>query len=96
MKLMIVIDEADGCETDAVTVTLLTGAAANARQISAVPRWTFVRTTSCQVRPAPVTLETVVVPELLSVAMKASRSSLPDVVEALRRHRRRGSTAADR
>ena len=53
MKLRMVTDDATDCEIVAVTDTLLTGAAANARQISAVPRCAFVRTTSCQFRPAP-------------------------------------------
>ena len=54
--------------------------AANARQISEVPRWVFVRLTSCHVRPAPVTLLTEVVPVIRPAETNASRSWLPVVV----------------
>ena len=63
-KLRIEIDEAAACEIVAVTDTPPSGAAANARQISAVPLCTLVRTTSCHVRPPPVRLVTVVLAPL--------------------------------
>jgi hypothetical protein len=48
-----------------VTVTLLSGAGAKARQISAVPLWTLLRRTSAQVSPPPDTPVTVVLaPEM--------------------------------
>ena len=65
VKLITVIDETTCLDIVAVTVTLLSGAAAKARQISEVPLCTFVLCTRAQVSPAPVTLETVVLaPEL--------------------------------
>jgi hypothetical protein len=65
----------------AVTVTLALVVVENARQISAVPNWVFVRRTNCHVRLAPVTLDTDAVPETLSEAMKARNSSFGAVVE---------------
>src|SRR5712671_6089903 len=59
-KLTTVTMDDAGCESDAVRVTPVSGAVANARQISLEPFCTFVRATSTQVRPAPVTLVTVV------------------------------------
>src|SRR5712671_179747 len=59
-KLATVIDDTVGCDSVAVTVTLLSTVGAKARQISLVPDCTFVRPTSAQVRPAPVTPVTVV------------------------------------
>ena len=59
-KLITVREETTLCDSVTVTVTLLSGAAANARQISAVPLCTLVRTTRTQVSPAPETLWTVV------------------------------------
>src|SRR5262245_16929700 len=84
VKLTTVSEAVLGRARPAVTDTLASGAAANARQISAVPRCTFVRTASCQVRPAPVTPVTVVfVPEplVLPAETKASNNSLLAVVE---------------
>src|SRR5262245_30472313 len=52
--LTTVSDAADACASVAVTDTLDSGAAANARQISDTPRCTFVWTTSCHVSPAPL------------------------------------------
>ena len=59
-KLATVIIDTVGCESDAVTVTLVSFAAAKARQISLVPDRTFVRPTNAHVTPAPVTPVTVV------------------------------------
>jgi len=82
LKVMTVIDAALLCDSVAVAVTLVSAAAANARQISAVPIWVLVRFTSCQVRPAPVIPVTVVlVPPLLSAETNANSSSLAAVVE---------------
>jgi hypothetical protein len=55
-----VIDETTLCDNVAVTVTLLRAVAENARQISDVPLWLFVRTTNAHVKPAPAMLLTVV------------------------------------
>src|SRR5438093_9900150 len=55
LKVTTVIDDVVGCASVAVTATLVSGVGANARQISALPRWTFVRTTSSHVSPAPLT-----------------------------------------
>ncbi len=66
----------------AVTVTLVNADGAKARQISAVPLCVFVRSTSTQVRPAPLMPVTVVfVPEMKSVDTKARSSSFEAVVE---------------
>ena len=81
-KLITVIDEATFWEIVAVTVTLVRGDVANARQISAVPFCTFVRLTNTQVNPAPVTPDTVAfVFDLESVAMNATSNSCPEAVE---------------
>ena len=77
-----VIDDTVACETVAVTVTLLSVAGENARQISDVPLCALLRTTSDHERPAPATLVTAaVVPLAASVATKASSSSFAEVVE---------------
>ena len=60
MNAMTVIDDITACDSVAVTVTLVSGLGANARQISDVPACVFERTTSTHVSPAPVTLVTVV------------------------------------
>src|SRR5262245_48132751 len=81
-KLMTVMGEAALCARVAMTVTALNGEAANARQISDVPFCVFVRLTSTQVRPAPLTPVTVVFgPLVQSVEINANNSSLPAVVE---------------
>src|SRR6185436_13540769 len=54
-KLTTVSIDETGCESEAVTIAFVSRAGANARQISLVPRCTFVRPTSVQLRPAPVT-----------------------------------------
>jgi hypothetical protein len=65
-------------------VTFASGAVANARQISDVPRWALVRTTNCHVSPAPLTPVTVFPAVTSSAATNASSSSLPvDVEKAL-------------
>jgi hypothetical protein len=77
-----VIDETTFCDRFAVTVALLNTAGAKALQISAPPGCAFVRFTSAQVRPPPVTLVTVKPPDTLeSAEMNASNSSLGTVVE---------------
>ena len=82
VKLMTVSDETTLWEVMAVTDTLASAAGANARQISDAPRCTLLLITSVHVRPAPVTVCTVVfVPPRESVATNASSSSLPAVVE---------------
>jgi hypothetical protein len=74
-------EETTFCERVAVTDALLIGLGANARHISDVPICVFVRFTKVQVRPAPVTLVTVIFAELASVAIIAKISSLPTVVD---------------
>ena len=54
LKLITLIKEATFWDKVAVTVTPLRTDGANARQISAVPVWIFVRLTRTQVREAPV------------------------------------------
>jgi len=84
VKLMTVIDEETLLDSVAVTMTPLNVEGAKARQISAVPFCVLVRFTRAQVNPAPVRPETVVlVPEAASVAINASSSSFPAVVEKL-------------
>src|SRR5688572_4250307 len=56
VKLTTSSDDVVFCAIVAVTATLVSAVGANARQISDTPRWTFVRTTSSQVSPAPETL----------------------------------------
>lgn len=82
VKLMTVIEAATLCDSVAVTVTPLKVVVANARQISAVPRWAFVRTTRVQVKLPPVMLLTVVLVPLVeaSAEMKASSSSFAEAV----------------
>ena len=76
------MEEATLCESLAVTETLLKGAAANARQISAVPLCTLLLVTRIHVRPAPETLLTVVLGvDTESVEINASSSTLPETVE---------------
>ena len=65
VKLITVIEETTLCDVVAVTTTPVSRDGAKARQISAVPLWTLVLTTSAQLNPAPVTLVTVVlIPEM--------------------------------
>src|ERR1700730_13288902 len=69
-------------ERVAVIVWLDRAAGANARQISAVPLCVLARATSVHVMPPPATALTLVfAPERQSVAIKASNSSLPALVE---------------
>jgi hypothetical protein len=83
VKLITVIEEVKLCDRVAVTDTFAKTVGAKARQISEVPSWVLVLTTRTQVRPAPVTLLTVVfVPELgPSVEIKVNNNSLADFVE---------------
>jgi hypothetical protein len=82
LKLITVIEAATLRDRVALTVTFVREDGAKVRQISDVPLCVLVLTTSAQVSPAPVTLETtVLVPLIQSVATKARSSSLPEVVE---------------
>jgi hypothetical protein len=81
LKLTIVIDAATLCDRVAVTVAEEINPGANARQISEVPSCEFVRLTSAQLTPAPLTPVTVIPDEFASVAINASNNSLPDLVE---------------
>jgi hypothetical protein len=81
LKLTIVIDAATLCDRVAVTVAEEITPGANARQISVVPSCEFVRLTSAQLTPAPLTPVTVIPDEFASVAINASNNSLPDLVE---------------
>ena len=83
VKLITVIEEAVLRDRVAVTVTLVRGEGAKARQISAVPSCVLVLRTKTHVNPAPAMLVTLVlVPEAgASVQTKASSNSFPDAVE---------------
>ena len=81
VKLTTVIEEETLCDKVAVTVTLLNGVGAKARQISVSPFWVLVRATGAQTNPAPLTLFTTGLVPRLSVATSASSSSLPAEVE---------------
>jgi hypothetical protein len=82
IKVTTVIEEATLWERAAVTDAFVSGDAANARQISAVPLWTLLRWTTTHVRPAPEMLVTVLLGALTeSVETNASSNSLPDAVE---------------
>lgn len=82
LKLMTVIDETTVWDNVAVTVTLLRGLSAKARQISDVPLCAFVLLTRTQVKPAPATPVTVVAAlDTLSPSIKANNNSFPEVVE---------------
>ena len=60
VKLITVIDAKTFCDSVAVTVALVKGEVAKARQISAVPLCVFVRTTNVHVSPVLAILFTVV------------------------------------
>jgi hypothetical protein len=82
VKLITVMDEATLLDNVAFIVMLVSAEGAKALQISAVPAWALVRSTSTHVRPPPATAVTAVFGEpLLSAAMNASRSSFPAVAE---------------
>src|ERR1700687_1741472 len=83
LKLTTVIDDCVDCDNVAVTVTPLNALGEKARQTSDVPFWTFVRTTICQVRPAPdIPVTLVLLPNpRAAVATTARTSSFPAVVE---------------
>jgi len=68
-------------ESHARTVTAESLVGAKARHTSAVPSCAFVRRTSVQVRPAPVTPVTVIPGDVASEATNASNSSASDAVE---------------
>src|SRR6185436_10848817 len=82
LKLITVIIPATPCESVPVTLAPVNGVGANARQISASPRWAFVRPTSVQVSPPPLTAVTEVggVCVTLSSEKNASSSSFGAVV----------------
>jgi hypothetical protein len=83
-KLITVIEETALMARLAVAVTLLSGAGANARQISAVPLCVLVRRTRTQVKPPPVMLVTLLLGPLVletSEAIMARSSSLGIAVE---------------
>jgi hypothetical protein len=82
VKLTTVIDERTDRDSVAVTETFDNGAGANARQISDVPRWASVRTTSTHVKPPPLTVVTdASTPPARAVATNASNNSFAAVVE---------------
>src|SRR5262245_48885382 len=81
LKLTTVIDDATDWASVAVTVTFVSGDAATARQISAVPRRTLVRSTSVHVKPPPLTLTTWLPAVTPSADTNARRSSFVAVVE---------------
>ena len=81
VKLTTVRDAVAARDILAVTDTLVSGVDANARQISEVPRCAFVRITSCQVKPAPVTLVTVLEPLEYPAETNANTNSLGEAVE---------------
>jgi hypothetical protein len=81
VKVITVMLDVTFCDKVAFTETLVRVVEANARQISDVPNWAFVRPTNVQLSPPPVTPVTVI-PELFaSVAINARRSSFADFVE---------------
>jgi hypothetical protein len=82
VKLMTVIEALTFCVNVAVTVTPLRVVVANARQISAVPRWTFVLSTRAQVNPPPAMLltETLGPPLEASDEMNARSSSFAEAM----------------
>ena len=80
VKLTTVMVDATLCDSLAVTDTFETVVAANARQISAVPRCVLVRLTSDQLRLPPLTLLTVTLEVDPSVETNASSSSFALVV----------------
>src|SRR5260370_39511664 len=73
-KLMTSIDEATFCERVAVTETLLSGLGANDRQISAVARCEFVRSTKFHGDPVIVILVTMV------LTYNASQSTSTNII----------------
>jgi hypothetical protein len=83
LKLMMVMEAPTLWDKVAVAVTLLSVVVANARQISELPVWTFVRVTSVQVNPVLAMLLTDVLVPLpeASVEMNARTSSFAAVVE---------------
>jgi hypothetical protein len=81
VKLTTVMEAAALCDKFAVTLTLERVPGAKARQISAVPSCALVRLTKAQVRPAPVTLVTVMPLDVPSLEINASSNSLPALVE---------------
>jgi hypothetical protein len=85
VNVRIVMEEFTLWESVAVTCTLESGAAENARQISEVPGRTLSLFTSTQVSPAPVTPVTVMFGDgvAASVATRARSNSLPDIVEKM-------------
>jgi hypothetical protein len=82
VKLTTVMEDRTALDSVAVTEMFDNGDGANARQISDVPRWAAVRTTSSQVSPPPLTLVTnASLPPARDVATNANSSSFAAVVE---------------
>jgi hypothetical protein len=81
VNVMIVIEAATLCDSVAWTVAFTSAAPAKALQTSAVPNCPLVRRTKAHVNPPPETPLTMIPDDFASVEMKASRSSLADVVE---------------
>ncbi len=77
------IDDTTFCEIVAVTEAFESTFGAKARHTSEVPIWVFVRLTSAQVSPPPVTFETVMFGDNASVLTKASSNSFPTAVEKI-------------
>jgi len=81
-KLITDMEETTACDRVAVMDTPPSAPEANARQTSDVPLCPLALTTKVQVKPPPATPVTVVLgPDSRSVEMKASNSSLPEVME---------------
>jgi hypothetical protein len=81
-KLIMVIDAAgDDCEKVAVAMAFDNTVGANARQISAVPPCTLVRSARFHVNPPPVMPVTVMFGCTASLVTNASTSSFPTSVE---------------
>jgi hypothetical protein len=78
---MIVIEAATLCDSVAWTVAFTSVVPAKALQTSAVPNWALVRRTKAHVSPPPETPLTMIPDDFASVEMKASSSSLAEVVE---------------
>jgi hypothetical protein len=78
---MMVIEAATLCDSVALTLAFTSAAPAKALQTSAVPNCALVRRTNAHVSPPPDTSLTMIPDDFASVEMKASNSSLADVVE---------------
>jgi hypothetical protein len=81
VKVMMVIEAATLCDSVAFTLAFTSATPAKALQTSAVPNCALVRRTNAHVSPPPDTPLTMIPDDFASVEMKASNSSLADVVE---------------